>query len=106
MNKKINLSDDGDNFIREIKQIHNSRYEANLKKDLFNGKVNSTIRRRAGLKISENLDQTIKDYSDIQEKLAEDMLSLTINLKEQTETANKIIKKDTEVSYSKMYRFH
>lgn len=34
---------------------------------------------------------------DIQEKIAENMLLLTKNLKEQTETANKIIKRDTEV---------
>lgn len=33
---------------------------------------------------------------DIQEKIAENMLLLAKNLKEQTETANKIIKRDTE----------
>lgn len=34
---------------------------------------------------------------DIQEKIAENMLLLTKNLREQTETANKIIRRDTEV---------
>ena len=38
-----------------------------------------------------------KYYSNIQEKLADEMLSLTRNLKEQTITANKILKRDTEV---------
>lgn len=33
---------------------------------------------------------------DIQEKIAENMLLLAKNLKEQTQTANKIIRKDTE----------
>lgn len=39
-----------------------------------------------------------KYYANIQEKLADEMLSLTRNLKEQTLTANKILKRDTEVS--------
>lgn len=34
----------------------------------------------------------------MQEKIAEDMLILTRNLKEQSELANKIIKQDTEVA--------
>lgn len=34
---------------------------------------------------------------DIQEKIAESMLQLAKNLKEQTQTANKILRKDTEV---------
>lgn len=41
--------------------------------------------------------QAMKYYSNTQEKIAENMLVLTQNLKEQTETANKIIRKDTDV---------
>jgi hypothetical protein len=37
-------------------------------------------------------------YSNIQEKLADEMLNLTKSLKDQSIAANKIIKKDTEVS--------
>lgn len=89
--------DSGEDVMREIRQIHDQKFQKELRNELFNGNFNSTIRRRAGQKVAENLEQTVKQYSDVQEKLAEDMLLLTKNLKEQTETANKIIKKDTEI---------
>lgn len=43
------------------------------------------------------MEQAMKYYSDTQEKIAENMLLMTQNLKEQTETANRIIRKDTDV---------
>lgn len=97
LKSKLKASGDtGDDVLREIRQIHDQTYQKELRSELFNGNFNSTIRRRAGQKVAENLEQTVKQYSDVQEKIAEDMLLLTRNLKEQTETANKIIKKDTE----------
>ncbi|XP_058831039.1 vesicle transport protein USE1 [Topomyia yanbarensis] len=89
--------DSGEDVMREIRQIHDQKFQKELRSELFNGNFNSTIRRRAGQKVAENLEQTVKEYSDVQEKIAEDMLMLTRHLKEQTETANKIIKKDTEI---------
>lgn len=46
---------------------------------------------------SGDMEQAMKYYSDTQEKIAENMLLMTQNLKEQTETANRIIRKDTEI---------
>jgi hypothetical protein len=46
-----------------------------------------------------DLDQVINYHENMQSKITNDMLILTKNLKEQSELANKIIKKDTEVSY-------
>lgn len=111
----------GDDMMREVRQLHNEKYQKELRSELFNGNF-STIRRRAGQKVAENLEQTVKQYSADQERLAEDMLlvsaegridwansslkcpffqlQLTKTLKDQTETANKIIKKDTEVRTS------
>lgn len=43
------------------------------------------------------MGEAVKYYGDLQERIADDMLSLTRNLKEQTENANRIIKKDTEI---------
>lgn len=43
------------------------------------------------------MNEAVKYYNNAQEKITEHMLSLTRNLKEQTETANRIIKKDTEM---------
>lgn len=42
-------------------------------------------------------DQVIKYHENLQQKLTEEMLSLTRNLREQSEIANKIVKKDVEV---------
>lgn len=46
---------------------------------------------------SDDLDQLINYNDKIQQKVTEDILILTKNLKEQSALANKIIKKDTEV---------
>lgn len=46
---------------------------------------------------SDEMSQAMKHSVDMQEKIAEDMLALTRNLKEQTETANRIIRRDTEI---------
>lgn len=43
------------------------------------------------------MNEAVKFHTTAQEKITEHMLSLTRNLKEQTETANRIIRKDTEV---------
>lgn len=43
------------------------------------------------------MTEAAKYYTTAQEKITEHMLSLTRNLKEQTETANRIIRRDTEV---------
>lgn len=58
------------------------------------------LRKRDGNKstsATNDLDDVIDYHQNMQEKIAQEMLSLTKNLKEQSELANKIIKKDTEV---------
>lgn len=94
--KSRTLDDSGKSVIREIKQINKSKFVDDLRQDLLgkNDELNFGIRKRG---TTEDMGQAVKYYSDMQEKIAEDMLSLTRNLKEQTETANKIIKKDTDV---------
>lgn len=52
---------------------------------------------------SPDLDQVLKYQEDLQSKIAEEMLEFTKSLKEQSEVANKIIKKDTEVIFSFVY---
>lgn len=89
---KSNKSEDG--IMKEIKQLTNARYDSELRKELFDGDDTSVLRRRGANDSSENME---KYYANIQERLADEMLSLTRNLKEQTLTANKILKKDTEV---------
>lgn len=45
----------------------------------------------------QDLDELITHHQKMQDKIAEEMLILTQNLRGQSEIANKIIKKDTEV---------
>lgn len=53
--------------------------------------------RHRNVNESEDLDKVIDYHQMQQDRIANDMLSLTKNLKEQSELANKIIKKDTEI---------
>lgn len=83
-----------DGILKEIKQLSNAKYNSELRKELFDGDDSSGLRRRAANDSAENME---KYYGNIQEKLSDEMLMLTRNLKEQTITASKIIKKDTNV---------
>lgn len=44
-----------------------------------------------------DFDELLDYHENVQERIADDMLSLTRNLREQSELANRIIRKDTEV---------
>lgn len=46
---------------------------------------------------SDDLDELLNYHENTQAKIADDMLILTRSLKEQSQLANKIIKKDTEI---------
>lgn len=89
-------------MVKEINQIQNEHYHSQMRKELLDTQndLQAGLRKRGGNSInsSDNMGQAMKYYGDMQEKIAEDMLSLTRSLKEQTEIANKIIRRDTEVS--------
>jgi len=91
----------GDSVLKEINQIQNEHYHSQMRKDLLDSQndLQSGLRKRGAVSTnnSDNMGQAMKYYGDMQEKIAEDMLSLTRSLKEQTEIANKIIRKDTEI---------
>lgn len=90
--QRLRKKEDSDSILKEIKQLNNAKYARELRKELFDGDDNSTLRKRgAG---NENME---KYYENIQEKLGEEMIALTRNLKETTLAASSIIKKDTEV---------
>lgn len=91
---KNRKNEDSDGILKEIKQISDAKYNRDLRKELFDGDEIGGLRKRVANDSSENME---KYYDNIQEKLSEEMISLTRNLKEQTLTASKIIKKDTDV---------
>lgn len=79
--------------MREIKTIKNARLANETRKEL----LGDGVRQRLKPGESDTMEQAVKHYENLQEKIAEEMLTFTRSLKEQTETANKIIKRDTEV---------
>lgn len=96
--------DAGNSIVKEVNQIQDSKYAKSLRRDLLGGNGSSDLRQR--MKITSNnsdstssgdMNEAMKHHANMQEKIAEDMLVLTKNLKEQTEIANRIIRKDTEV---------
>lgn len=95
---KIKETGVGDSIVREINQIHNSKYHNELRNELLGkDELNSNLRKRKTTEGEQEMGEAVKYYGDLQERIADDMLSLTRNLKEQTENANRIIKKDTEI---------
>ncbi|XP_013118700.1 vesicle transport protein USE1 [Stomoxys calcitrans] len=87
--------DTGDAVLKEMNQLNQSKQYVELRKELLQ---EDSLRRRKPLEESSgDQSEAVKFIRDNQEKITEHMLSLTRNLKEQTETANKIIKKDTEM---------
>ncbi|XP_016973136.1 vesicle transport protein USE1 [Drosophila rhopaloa] len=103
------VSEAGENALKEMRQLQNNKHHSELRKELLQDA--DSLRRRRGVEEAssspngtsvqttsgENMNEAAKYYTNAQEKITEHMLSLTRNLKEQTETANRIIRKDTEV---------
>ncbi|XP_055911708.1 vesicle transport protein USE1 [Eupeodes corollae] len=82
-----------DDVIREVRQLQNSKHYSDIRKELIN---DDNLRSRKPKEQGQS-NEALKYHNDVQEKITEHMLSLTRSLKEQTETANRIIKRDTEV---------
>ncbi|XP_044757090.1 vesicle transport protein USE1 [Coccinella septempunctata] len=75
-----------------IEEIEIDNYQS-MRNDLLNVRHRTTNKAAS----SDNLDELINYNDNVQQKVTDDILALTKNLKEQSELANKIIKKDTEV---------
>ncbi|XP_062136481.1 vesicle transport protein USE1 [Drosophila sulfurigaster albostrigata] len=103
----------GEIALQEMRQLQNTAKHNEIRKDLLQD--GDTLRRRRGNEEAtttagaagaagavetpggSSMNEAVKYYNNAQEKITEHMLSLTRNLKEQTETANRIIRRDTEV---------
>lgn len=91
---------------REIYLQSKAKYSNEIRNELLG--IDTTRERKAGTKItttpnsltSDDVDAVLKHHHNVQEKVAEEMLSLTRNLKENMMMANHIIKKDTQVYHS------
>lgn len=76
--------------------IKTSKYD-NDPEDIRNNLLGLRQRKVIESGPSGDVDEVLKYHENKQQKITEEMLSLTRTLKEQSETANKIIKMDTEV---------
>ncbi|KAH8257256.1 hypothetical protein KR038_006112 [Drosophila bunnanda] len=103
------ISEAGENALKEMRQLQNTKQHNELRKELLEDGDAALRRRRGGAEepspsgggiqtsSADNMNEAAKYYTNAQEKITDHMLSLTRNLKEQTETANRIIRRDTEV---------
>ncbi|KAH8343157.1 hypothetical protein KR059_005791 [Drosophila kikkawai] len=107
--QSTSVSEAGENALKEMRQLQNTKQHNELRKELLEDGDAALRRRRGGAEESspgggsiqttsaDNMNEAAKYYTNAQEKITDHMLSLTRNLKEQTETANRIIRRDTEV---------
>lgn len=75
--------------------ITTSKYDIDpevVRNDLFGVRQRNIVHNETS-----DADELLKIHENMQQKITQDMLSLTKVLKEQSKTANKIIKQDTEV---------
>ncbi|KAG8222935.1 hypothetical protein J437_LFUL000230 [Ladona fulva] len=82
---------------KEIHQKSTSQFVQELRDQLFQtdkGSEEGLRQRKQTLSSDGDLDALLKYHHSMQEKIADDMLSLTRNLKEQSMIASAIIKKD------------
>lgn len=89
----------GPNITTQIHQKTSAKYNRELRAELFHtnkGGSDDGVRQRmaSGNMQDEDLDVLLKYNRNIQEKIAENMLSMTSSMKEHALAANAIIKKD------------
>ncbi|XP_076749476.1 vesicle transport protein Use1 isoform X2 [Xylocopa sonorina] len=89
----------GPNITTQIHQKTTAKYNKELRAELFHsdkGTLDDGIRQRLSITNvqDDDLDALLKYNRNIQEKIAENMLSMTSSIKEHALAANAIIKKD------------
>ncbi|XP_044265607.1 vesicle transport protein USE1-like isoform X1 [Tribolium madens] len=77
--------------------ITTSKYPPENDTELLRKSPSLQCVRHRNVPETSDLNQVLNFHEGLQQKITDDMLILTKNLKEQSELANKIIKKDTKV---------
>ncbi|KAL5005077.1 hypothetical protein ScPMuIL_018533 [Solemya velum] len=89
----------------KVKELHlqtKSRYQSDMRDELLGSQKNGEglpsgeLRQRRQQQEEEDIDSILQRHRAIQEKLADDMLSLTRTMKETATVANQIVKDDTK----------
>lgn len=84
---------------KEIQVKTSAKYESDMKSELFATSSSNSdgVRNRVGRTTQEDVDAALQHQQKMQEKVAEDMVALTKNLKHNVVASNQIIKEDCEV---------
>lgn len=103
----MHVGSNGESIVKEVHQLQNAKYTNSMRRDLLGiSAFTNDLRKRTTTTSSsgggDEMNQAMKHNMDEQERIAENMLMLTRNLREQTETANLIIRRDTDVSYANL----
>ncbi|XP_050538888.1 vesicle transport protein USE1 [Daktulosphaira vitifoliae] len=78
---------------KNIKQKFKITYANQLRDELLGNELKTS----SNIESSDNLDELLKHHQNKQESVAEELMSITKSLREHSELAGKIIKKDIEV---------
>ncbi|ELT92025.1 hypothetical protein CAPTEDRAFT_205502 [Capitella teleta] len=84
---------------QQLRLTSKARFEEEMRDELLgtSSKGDSELRnRKVQRSTEEDIDSVLKHHNEIQEKLAEEMVNLARNLKENAMVANRIVKDDTE----------
>ncbi|XP_054278139.1 vesicle transport protein USE1 [Macrosteles quadrilineatus] len=87
------LNPSPDSVSKETHQKTVTKYTRELRDELFG---DSGLRQRQ-MESSDDMDSLLKHHNNMHEKIAENMLSLARNMKEKSQLAGEIIKKDIQV---------
>lgn len=88
---KKSSSTDFSDTMREITAIKTAQLAHETRKELLEDGLRQRLQP-----VDTNMEQAVNHYENLQEKITEDMLVFTQSLKDQTQTANRIIKQDTK----------
>ncbi|XP_046661241.1 vesicle transport protein USE1 isoform X1 [Homalodisca vitripennis] len=83
-----------DSISKETHQKTVTKYTKELRDELLGEK--DGLRQRQSMSSSEDMDALLKYHHNMHEKIAENMLSLAKNMKEKSQLAGEIIKRDIE----------
>ncbi|KAF0763415.1 vesicle transport protein USE1 [Aphis craccivora] len=83
---------------KDIKQKYKVTYTKQLRDELFGSDTNEfRSSRQPDVDSSDNLDELLRHHQNKQESIAEELIAITRGLREHSELAGKIIKKDIEI---------
>lgn len=86
-----------ESIAKEVHQKTTTKYTKELQGHLFTSDKGTDVRQRHLVSSGDDLDILLKYHHSMQEKIADNMLVLARNMKEQSKLAGSIIRKDTKI---------